>query len=292
MKIARQKPKISVVIPTYNPGHLIEKCLASIPPEQTEVIIVDNKSRDGSVIQSQIIHKDIRFIFLSKNTGFAHACNQGAKIAEGDYILFLNQDSQLLKDGLYEVLYFMEKNRMCAAASGKILYPDGRIQENLRRFPNYTSLLFGRRAILTMLFPNNPFSRYFLCTDTDMEKTQQVDICTGMFLLVKRDVFNDIGMFDEGFFFYVEDFDLCKRIKDAGWEVWYIPKPASIHHLGENIRRIDRTYVKMHHFKGIYRYLVKHKKPGLILRALLTVFTALLISMHLSTKKFTGLLLP
>jgi N-acetylglucosaminyl-diphospho-decaprenol L-rhamnosyltransferase len=106
-----------------------------------------------------------------------------------------------------------------------------------------------------------------------------------MFMLVRTEVFRKLKGFDQGFFFYVEDMDFCRRLADSGWETWYVPHTVALHHVGENIPGTDRTYVKMHHYKGAYRYLVKHKRPGMILRALLWLGTGLSIVAHLALNR-------
>lgn len=278
-------PLVSVVIPAYNPGKLLERCLASIPCKGTEVIVVDNGSNDGSVEKAKKDFPRARLIFLGRNTGFAFACNRGAELAKGEVILFLNQDAEVIEKGYRRTLEFLLADKRRGIATGKITYPDGRPQETLRRFPGYLSFLFGRRTPLRRLFPQARWSRRYMYQDLDMTMPQRIDVCTGMFMFVRKQVFSELGGFDEGFFFYVEDTDLCKRAADSGWETWFVPYKVALHHVGENIQGIDRTYVKMHHYKGAYRYLVKHKHPGVILRALLWLGAGISIVAHLALNK-------
>ncbi len=247
--------------------------------------MVDNGSNDSSVREAAERFPQVRFIFLARNTGFAHACNRGAELARGKVILFLNQDAEIIEEGFHKVLNFLLGDGRRGIAAGRIIYPDGRVQETIRRFLSYTNALFGRRTFLTRIFPNNRLTRHYLYQDIDLNKTQQVDVCTGMFLMVRTETFRRLSGFDEGFFFYVEDFDFCKRAKTAGWEVWYVAHTSASHHMGENIPHLKRLYVKMHHYKGIYRYLVKHKRPGPILKALLWLGMGLAIVGHLSLYK-------
>ena len=276
---------VSVVIPTYNPGNLLANCLSSIPHKGTEVIVVDNGSREASVERAKRDFPEAKFVFLGRNTGFAFACNQGAELAKGEVILFLNQDAEVIEEGYHKALEFLLADERRGAATGRIIYPDGRLQETIRRFPDYLSFLFGRRTPLTALFPAARRSRHYLYKDLDLSRPQRIDVCTGMFMLIRTKVFRKLKGFDEGFFFYVEDMDLCKRLADSGLETWFVPYKVAVHHIGENIPGTDRTYVKMHHYKGAYRYLVKHKHPGVIPKALLWLGTGLSIVAHLALNR-------
>jgi len=273
-----------VIIPAYNPGGLLERCLASIP-DDAEVIVVDNGSRGTQVKETAARFARVRFIFLGRNTGFAFACNRGARAARGRVLVFLNQDAEILEPGYRAALRHLLADERRGVVGGKVLYPDGRVQETVRRFPGYLDFLFGRRTLLSRLFPRSRRSIRYLAKDMAFDKTQRVEVCSGMFLMVRREAFESLGGFDEGFFFYVEDMDFSRRAFEAGWETWYVAQPAAVHHLGENIPGSDRTLVKMHHYKGIYRYLVKHKRPPAPLRGLLWLASGIVITGHLALSK-------
>ncbi len=247
--------------------------------------MVDNGSRDGQVEKAKKNYPWVKFFFLGRNTGFAYACNYASRFARGKSLLFLNQDSEITENAILEVFDFLEKDSSRGIASGRILYPDGRIQETIRRFPGYADFIFGRKSLLTRLFPRNPWIKRYLYMDISFDKPRPVDVCTGMFLMIKRELFETLGGFDEGFFFYVEDMDLCKRSAELGYVTWFVPVTSAVHHVGENIQGIDRTYVKMHHYKGIYRYLVKHKHPGSFLKTLLWVAAGLAITAHVALSR-------
>lgn len=276
-----RSPAVSVIVPSYNGGKLLIRCVESIPSRDTEVIVVDNGSRDGSIEEARKRFPGVRFISLYRNTGFAFACNRGAEKARGKILLFLNQDAEIVEEGFRAAVKMIRDFPGRAIATGKVIYPDGRAQEILRRFPGYFSFFFGRKTILTRLFPNNPGSRHYLCMDIDLSKPQRVEACAGMCMLVRRDVFEILKGFDEGFFFYTEDIDLCKRAANAGYETWFLPQISAIHLLGENVPGSKRAYVKMQHYKGIYRYLVKHKHPRPLLRFLLWLAAGLAIIWYL-----------
>ncbi len=272
---------VSVIIPSYNPGGLLADCLRSIPRDRTEVIVVDNGSSDEKVQEAARDFPEVRFIFMGRNTGFAYACNRGTEQASGQFLLFLNQDTELLKGGLKAAIDYLSDDKRRGIVSGRITYPDGKLQLTLRRFPRLVDLFFGRRSPLSRIFPDNPWTSRYLYKDLDLNRAQQLEACTGMFMLVRKELFRALGGFDEGFFFYVEDIDLCKRACDMGSEVWYIPRTVAVHHVGENIPGKARTYVKMHHYRGFYRYLVKHRRPGYLGRFFLWLGAGIAIVLHL-----------
>jgi len=263
---------------------MLLSCLSSIPEKDTEVIVIDNGSKDGSIQRARADFPKVKFKLMGRNTGFAYACNRGAQEARGKILLFLNQDAELVKEGFFTVAKFLSENPDRVIATGKVVYPDGSTQEILRRFPGYFSFLFGRKTILTRLFPRNPGSRHYLYADIDYSNVQRIDACAGMCMFARRDIFLDLGGFDEGYFFYMEDVDLCKRTQEAGYETWYLPKVTAVHLVGENVPG-SRTFVKMNHYKGIYRYLSIHKKPVPILRGLLWLGTGLAIVAYLSSPR-------
>lgn len=283
----KQKPRVSIIIPSYNPGKLLERCLVSIPSNGIEIIVVDNGSVYSEVHKTAEKHPRARFLFLGTNTGFAHASNLGAGLARGEVLLFLNQDAEVIDNGFWSVLEFLESSLESGIATGRVIYPDGSLQQTLRRFPGYASILFGRRTPLTSLFPGNPYSSRYMYEDILREATipQRIQACTGMFMMVKRKIFERLGGFDEDFFFYVEDIDLCKRAADQGYETWFVPEVTALHHVGENVPGTDRTYVKMHHYKGLYRYFKKHLNPKWLLKALLWTAAGMAVVGHLAFHK-------
>ncbi|MBD3285181.1 glycosyltransferase [candidate division WOR-3 bacterium] len=275
-------PAVSVIIPSYNGGNLLINCLESIPPKGTEIIVVDNGSADASIARARRKFPSARFILLGHNTGFAYACNRGAAVARGSILLFLNQDAEVVEQGFRAAVKLITDYPRRVIATGKVIYPDGRAQEILRRFPGYTDFLFGRKTLLTRLFPDNKRSRHYLYADIDLTRPQRIDACAGMCMFVRRDIFTSLRGFDEGYFFYTEDIDLCRRVYDAGYETWYVPEVSAVHIVGENVPGSCRTFVKMHHYKGLYRYLIKHKRPGLPFRFLLWLGLGLAVIWYLS----------
>ncbi len=250
--------KTSVVIVNYNSGRFLENCLRSLEGENVEIVVVDNNSQDGSIERAREKFPKIRYILNSQNLGFARACNIGARDVRSDFILFLNPDTEVLPGAIRGAEDFMLRNRKCGILGGRVLNPDGSTQFTLRRFPSYINIFFGRDSPLRRAFPKNPFSKHYLYLDLDYSKPHKVDMVCGAFMFVRREVFEELSGFDEGFFLFVEDTDLCYRAKEKGWEVWYFPQKVCIHYQNEHPKgRGERFF----HSMGMYRFFKKHYAP-------------------------------
>lgn len=277
-------PTTSIIIVNYNFGGYLADCLASIAeasrasPDKPEVVVVDNGSTDGSVEKAAARFPDATWVRNGENLGFARACNIGIGRSRGEFILFLNPDTVIRPGALDAAGEFMAGHPRCGALGGLVFNSDGSRQPTVRRFPTYTNILFGRNSPVTKLLPGNRRSREYLCADLDYAQPRLVDALCGAFLFVRRRALAEVGVFDERFFFMVEDTDLCYRLRQAGWEVWYFPFPVCIHHLGERIKK-NRNREKFHHGRGMLRFYYKHYRPGLLVRAALNIGFLLRIAM-------------
>ncbi len=280
-------PQTSVIIVNYNFGDFLIDCLKSIDDRRNrsldllEIIVVDNGSTDGSISNAQKQFPDVKYIINDKNLGFARACNIGVEQTTGEFLLFLNPDTVVVNGAIKKAEDFMATHPECGALSGLIFNPDGSRQPTVRRFPTYTNILFGRYAPFTKVFPNNRFSRDYLCADLDYSQPQVVDALCGAFFFVRQRAWAEVGGFDERFFFMVEDTDLCYRFKENGWQVSYFPQPVCVHHLGERIKP-NRKREKFYHSLGMYRFYEKHYQPNIFLKVLLN-FALLLRIVSITT---------
>lgn len=209
------------------------------------MIVVDNCSSDNSIDYLVPKFPSIRLIANKENVGFAKACNQGLQQAIGKYILFLNPDTILPEDCLEKCIHFFEGNNDAGAAGVKMIDGSGKfLKESKRAFPSpMTSLykLFG----LSKLFPKSKtFSKYHLGNLAENEN-HEVDVLAGAFMMVKKEVLDKVGGFDETFFMYGEDVDLSYRIQKAGYKNYYLAETSIIHFKGESTRKGSMNYVKM-----------------------------------------------
>ena len=250
---------LSIIIPHRNRKALLEKCLASIPAAATtlsyEVIVIDNGSKDGSREMIQRHFPDFSLLENEKNEGFSRATNQGLQVAQGNYLLCINNDTTLSPNSLKQLVSFMETHPEAGVSGGKIFNPDGSIQPSARAFPRLENALFNRSSFLSQLFPKNRFSRRYLLSDWNHETVREVDWISGSFFLIRRALLEKIGLFDERFFLYCEDVDYCLRAKEAGYHVFYVPEARMIHATRYSERTFDTLF---HHHQSMHRFYKKH----------------------------------
>ena len=256
----------------YNVKEFLQNLLNSIEKASVnitkEIIIVDNASDDGSVEFLKEKFPSIKLIENKKNAGFGKANNQALKIASGRFLLLINPDAVVSEDTFDKMISFFEDNTSAGLAGCKILNPDGTLQLACRRsFPGpWTS--FCKVTGLSSLFPNSKlFARYNL-TYLDIDKTYEVDAISGSFMMMRKEVYDKVGGFDETFFMYGEDLDLCYRIQKAGYKVFYVHTTQIIHYKGESTRRssLDETRV---FYNAMHLFVRKHFSSSFIIVAIL-----------------------
>lgn len=241
---------ISVIIVNYNVKELLEQCVKSVLEASEglciEIIIVDNNSFDGSVSYiTEKFGKDDRIKLISSNVnlGFSKANNLAAKKACGKYLLFLNPDTVLREDTLRKTLEFYKSRDDIGAMTCKVMLPNGKLDLACRRSFPTPWIAFYRMIGLSKLFPKSKvFGRYNL-TYLDENMTYEVDSIVGAFMFMKREIFEKVGGFDEDYFMYGEDIDLCYRIKKNGYKIYYYPETSIIHYKGESTKKSSLSYV-------------------------------------------------
>lgn len=252
---------LSIVIVNYNVKYFLEQCLHSVYKAlagiEGEVIVVDNNSTDGSVAYLQPRFTCTQFITNHTNSGFARACNQGLTVSGGRYVLFLNPDTIVAEDTLHQSLAFMESHPDAGALGVRMIDGAGRfLKESKRAFPSpLTSLfkLFG----FSRAFPHSRvFSRYHL-GHLDEAQTHEVDVLAGAYMLVRREVLDQVGSFDEAFFMYGEDVDLSYRVQKAGYKNYFFAGTEIIHFKGESTKRGSLNYVRLF-YSAMSKFVQKH----------------------------------
>jgi hypothetical protein len=261
---------IAVVVVNYNSGRHLKNCLGSLAryngsADRYDVHVYDNGSTDKSLIAARQEFPHIHFIEGQTNAGFAQAANRVIRKIRTTYILLVNPDVVVLPGTIERMTGFMDDHPRCGVAGGEIMSPQGYAQHTCRRFPDYRNVLFGRRSFLRRLLPNNPGSRRYLYLDLDTSQPRQVDFVEGSLMLLRRKALEATGLFDEGYFLYVEDADLCYRMQQRGWQTWWLPRAYAIHFRGETFRQ-DNIHPAMHHSRGFYRFFTRHNRPGRMLR--------------------------
>jgi len=231
------------VVLTYNIREMTLECLESVRKAseglQVEIIISDNGSSDGlqEVIRQRF--PEVIFIENGENLGYAAGNNRGIQVSSGRYVLILNPDTVVEKDTLKLTLQYMENHPECGVVGCRVLNTDGTVQQSW--FPQWS--LF--RAIwvgfgLLRILPLNRINGRWTISRKAPDSPVVVDRILGCYLWIRWEVIQQVGVFDEDFFLYGEEEDLCRRVRDKGWEVHYYPEPQIIHYGGQSTRLIAK----------------------------------------------------
>ena len=252
---------LSIVTVTRNQFKILNKCLKSIEKYTSgldfEMILLDNHSTTGD---TEDISKNYSFVKLIKNDtnkGFAAASNQGAKLAKGEYLLFLNDDTELLENSIEEVFRFA-KDKGDVIAGCKLLNTDLSHQHSISDLPTISNVI-SANLFLYKLFPKKRmFNKYYL-NHYEIKEPIVVDYIVGAFLLCRRDTFERLGGFDTRFYLYTDEMDLCYRFNKLGGKVYYYPL-TSIIHVGGATLKAESWFTIMNKNLSSVQYFQKHFK--------------------------------
>lgn len=273
-----------MVIVNYRTDAWLGDCLASLGREgggvRLETIVVDNSGtlRPGGFPER---YPAVRFLESPGNVGFARASNRGLREARGRHLLCLNPDTVVHAGAVAALVRHLDAHPRVGAVGGRLLESDGRLQYSCRRFPGYLTIFFGRYGVLTRLLPGNAASRDYLYLDWDHASVREVDWVSGACLMVRREVVERTGGFDEEYFLFVEDMDWCRRIRDAGWTVAYVPEAVVTHRIGVSRGPVPPAVVRARH-RGMWRYVRTHMRPPGPLAAVIAVGLALRAGLHIA----------
>lgn len=236
-------PDVSVVVVSFNTRDMLCECLETLDREagavSYETIVVDNASRDESADMVKQHFPNARLIPSEVNLGFAAANNQGFPLARGRYVALLNSDAFLKPGALERAVQQMDARPEVGLAGGLLVGRDGSCQPSARMFPSLTNEFLSLSG-LSARYPKSRFFGRFDRTWAAPEDAAEVDWVPGAFSIIRRDVLEKVGYFDEKFFLYYEEVDLCRRIKRAGYTICYWPDVAVVHIGGESSRTVKR----------------------------------------------------
>lgn len=257
--------ELSIIIVNYNGGMLVDACLESIyahpPATAFEVVLIDNASTDGSGARVHAAFPALRYIANDSNAGLARAFNKGLAAAQGRYLLALDNDTRILPGALQSLLDFMDAHPDVGATGSLLLNPDLTPQRTFRRKPSALNAVFGRRSLITRLWPSNPLSsRYLMSEKGETNDPFEVDWVSTAALMVRHDVYTSVGGLDEDFFVYWVDADWCARIRAGSWKIFAVPASRVIHDENLKARRRARRNVRMliDFHRGAYLYYRKN----------------------------------
>ncbi len=240
------KPKCSIIIPVFNKVEYTRKCLASLfensPAELCEVIIVDNGSTDGTGHLRSDMGSHLKMITNKENLGFSRACNQGAAVASGEYLLFLNNDITVNNGWLEPLIHVLDEDPNVAAVGSKLLFPDGKIQ-------HAGVIIIDDRKLPDPLVGRHIYYRQH----SDFVEANHIRTYQGLTaacLLVRKSAFQEVGGFDEEYWNGYEDVDLCFKLQEKGWSLVYEPQSVAIHYESqsgpERFKQVSNNIKRLH----------------------------------------------
>ncbi|MCH8312743.1 MAG: glycosyltransferase family 2 protein [Nitrospinae bacterium] len=279
---------LSILIVNYKNSATLPDCLDSVYKTtrglEFEVIVVDNGSGDGGLKTVQEKFPKIRLIKNNANRGFAKANNQAVEVSKGKALLFLNPDTLLTENATQAMIAQLKPGSQTGAVGPKVLNPDGSLQYSCRTFPTVWTGLFNRYSLISRLFPNNKYTTRYLMTDYDHKESRVVDWVSGCCMMVPKSVFKKIGGFDEKYFLFNEDVDLCHTLKHHGYKTLYFPEAKIYHDITSSNSKVPQQIILKRHL-GMSHYIEKHfiGNPilGFLIHAMIAVryFTQIVINL-------------
>ncbi len=254
---------LRIVIVSWNVGDLLHKCLQSLHEAcgnlDWECVVVDNASFDDSAEIARRAanhHGKISLIWNEQNLGFAKACNQGAAGADARYVLFLNPDTICPPSSIHDLVRLADERPQAGILGPKMVYPDGRYQPSVRRFPGVRDQV-ATVLKLQHLFPHLPALKRYLAEDFEHDKEQSVDQIMGACFLVRRELLDKGLGFDERYFIWMEEVDFCKTAKANGWQVLYLPQVLVVHHAGQSFAKEFHPKRQAYYLTSLKKYFAK-----------------------------------
>lgn len=255
--------KVSIVIVSWNVCEELIGCLRSImqhPPRVPyEMLVVDNHSTDHTADRIRREFPQVRLFVNQKNLGFAAANNIGIREAVGEYVLFLNPDTLVLENSLDPLLAFSEDCPGIGICAPKLLNADGSLQESVRAFPTFRAALYRYTFFQYFGLFRSHYHKW-MARQFDYSQPQEVDQVMGAAMLIPKRVLDKVGVFDESFFMYYEEVDLCFRIRNCGWKVFFFPGSEMVHLGGSSSDQIPDRILYMR-LCSLLKFFRKHHKP-------------------------------
>jgi len=272
---------LSIIIVSRNTRELLLRCMKSIFESDRgisrEMIVVDNGSSDGSVDEVEKAFPFVHLVGNEKNLGFAKAVNQALQKASGKYIFLLNPDTEVKNGAIKQLLSFMESHLETGVAGAQLLNSDGSKQNSIANFPSLATELFNKR-LLRWLFP-----RRFPGKERKYSEPVEVDSVIGACMMVNREALDQVGVLDEDYFLFLEETDLCYRMKKAGWKIYHVPQ-AEVYHFQGKSAEAERKRAKVEYYRSRYHFFKKNRGSGryfLLVAGLMVRLVAESISMAL-----------
>jgi hypothetical protein len=273
---------VSVIIVSWNVAELLGACLDSIlsapvtlaesprGPLRVEIIVVDSASSDHTVEQVRERYPQVKLLPQTENLGFSRCNNIGLEVASGRYVMLLNPDTQVIGDVLPRMVAYLDANPDVGVVGPHTLNKDGTTQSTRRRFPSLW-VGFFESTWFQPYAPKSLLDYYYVVDGSPDNAILDVDWMQGSALMLRREVYDQIGGLDEGYVMYSEEMDWCRRAKDAGWRVVYLGTAQIVHHGGKSTEQvIARSHInfqrsKLHYFRKYHGWLSAQLLRGFLL---------------------------
>jgi len=247
---------LSIIIVNWNTRYHLLSCLDSLFQEKgvslREVFVVDNGSTDGSGETVRAEFPEVILIDNPMNLGFARANNQALRLSKGKYTLLLNPDTQVKEGAIETLLSLMESHPGVGVAGAQLLNSDGTRQNSIANFPSLATELLNK-SLLRWLFPTR-----FPGKERDYPEPIEVDSVIGACMMVRREAMEQVGLLDEDYFLFLEETDLCYRIKKAEWKVYHVPQAEVYHFQGKSAEK-DKKRAKVEYYRSRYQFFKKNR---------------------------------
>lgn len=275
------KPLLSIIIVSYNTCKTTLDCLKSIFADKglefdptrsdkssrspAEIILIDNNSTDSTIFEVKKLKKRIKIIANKENFGFGQANNQGLQIASGNYVLLLNSDTIILHSAISQSLIWLSSHPESYGCTGQLLNSDKTIQASGGFFPNLLNVftwctgIDDLPLINHLIKPLHPHTPNFYTHDDFYLKDHPQNWITGAYMLIRKNIIDEVGGFDEDYFMYSEELEMCFRIhqKNPTMQLWYLVGPQIIHLGGAS--SLDKTKIFDREYQGVLHFFKKHR---------------------------------
>ncbi len=259
MTLPPATPAVAAVIVSYNVADLVLECIASLRSDGIEqVVVVDNASADGSVEAVRRHEPGVEVLALTRNLGYGAGANRGVAATTAPYVAVMNPDVVVEPGSTKALVDALEADAGLAVVGPRVESPGGDLYPSARTFPDLADA--AGHAFFHFVWPANPFSRRYRMLDWDHAGAADVDWVAGNHFLVRRSAWDEVGGFDEGFFMYMEDVDLCWRLRRAGWRTGYEPAARVTHAIGRSTDQTPYRMIAAHH-RSLLRYAAKTAGP-------------------------------
>jgi GT2 family glycosyltransferase len=271
--------QLSIIAINYNTKDLIVQCINSIPMGlgntnilSYEIIVVDNVSTDGSVEMIRNTFTTVKIIQNSVNKGYAYAVNRGIEATSGEYLLILNSDIVFTKNCLLPLINYIKENPRTGIVGPQLIYPNGILQRSYGSIPSLSQAFLDVFFIRFIWVQIKNLLKKRLGYNFDLN-SKSVSYIDGASMLIRRKVVQEIGYFDERFFFYAEDADFCFRAHKKKWDIMFIPQSQIIHRRGASSVKREQISFSIQLVKANLQFIEKHyNKINLWIYKLLTCF--------------------